>query len=578
MLSCVPSHLAPGKLSKGWLPRAAVFVVALLATVHVFAADVVDPLNKREPARPDYLPANPAVPFALPPVERKPISPGSTGQETRYVQDIVFRGNTAIPTSELDAVAAPYRGRLASAAEVEELRQALTRYYVERGYINSGALLEPNEPPQTLMFRIVEGKISSIRLRGLDGLNDAYIADRLVRDNDGPANIDVLRERFQLLLSDPLIRRMNARLIPDERPGEAILDIDVVRNRPYQVTAFFNNYHSPAIGSEFVGLTGSVANLTGRGDRLDVSYQNSTKLSSGGWGGVAWNVPLNFSGTSFNMLAQRVQSAVVEFPLDTLNIRSTLDIYDVGLSQFVFESLRQTLAVGVNAVYRQDSTTLLGEPFSFVPSEPNGTTRAKTLRLWQEYSYRLQDQVLALRSTFSFVHNNAQDVPGLPQTTGTDSRYWFWLGQAQYARQVIDNGAQAVFRGTLQATSDHLLPLDLIPIAGVYEVRGYRENQIVSDKGAVFNAEFNYPLLHEARDGVGVSLIPFYDWGRGRNQNAEATILSSCGLAARVNWKGFRFDVLKAWRLIHPAILNSLHGTAQDRGISFQVTYAFFGN
>jgi hemolysin activation/secretion protein len=229
-------------------------------------------------------------------------------------------------------------------------------------------------------------------------------------------------------------------------------------------------------------------------------------------------------------------------------------------------------------VYREDSTTLLGEPFSFVPSEPNGTTRAKTLRLWQEYSYRLQDQVLALRSTFSFVHNNAQDVPGLPQTTGTDSRYWFWLGQAQYARQVIDNGAQVVFRGTLQTTSSHLLPLDLIPIAGVYEVRGYRENQIVSDKGAVFNAEFHYPLLQEARDGVGVSLIPFYDWGRGRNQDAEATILSSCGLAARVNWKGFKLDVSKAWRLVHPAILDSLHGTAQDRGISFQATYAFFGN
>ncbi len=578
MLSCVPSGLGPGKLAKVRLPPAAVVVVALFVTVHAFAADVVDPLNKREPARPDYLPAKPAEPFALPPIERKPISPGSTGQESRYVQDIVFRGNTAIPTSELDVVAAPYRSRLASVAEVEELRQALTRYYVERGYINSGALLESNAPPQTLTFRIVEGKISSIRLRGLDGLNDAYIADRLVRDKDGPANIDVLRERFQLMLSDPLVARMNARLIPDERPGEAILDIDVVRNRPYQLTAFFNNYHSPAIGSEFVGLTGSVANLTGRGDRLDISYQNSTKLSSGGWGGVAWNVPLNFSGTSFNVQAQRVESAVVESPLDTLNIRSTLDIYDVGLSQSVFESLRQTLAVGVNAVYRQNSTTLLGEPFSFTPSEPTGTTRAKTLRLWQEYSYRLQDQVLALRSTFSFVRNNAQGIPGLPQTTGTDSRYRFWLGQAQYARQVIDNGAQVVLRGTLQATSDHLLPHDLIPIAGVYEVRGYRENQIVSDKGTVFNAEFHYPLLQELRDGVGVSLIPFYDWGRGRKQNTKATILSSCGLAARVNWKGIKVDVSKAWRLIHPAILDGLHGTAQDRGISFQVTYAFFGN
>jgi hypothetical protein len=34
--------------------------------------------------------------------------------------------------------------------------------------------------------------------------------------------------------------------------------------------------------------------------------------------------------------------------------------------------------------------------------------------------------------------------------------------------------------------------------------------------------------------------------------------------------------VSKAWRLIHPAILDSLHGTAQDRGMNFQVTCSFF--
>ena len=558
------------------LPAAAV-VVALYATAHAFAADVVDPLNKREPARPGYLPATPAEPFALPPVERKALPSDATGQDRKFVQQIVFRGNTAIPTSELDAVAAPYRGRLVSAAEIEELRQALTRHYIEQGYINSGALLEPDAPDRTLAFRIVEGKISSVRLRGMDSLNDAYVGDRLLRAGDGPANIDVLRERFQMLLSDPLIGRMNARLLPGENPGEAILDIEVMRNRPYQVTAFFNNYHSPAIGSEFVGIAGSVANLTGRGDRLDVSYQDSIEARSGGWGSIAWNVPLNFSGTGFNVQAQHIKSAVVEYPLDTLNIRSTLDIVDVGLSQLVFESLRQRFAVGVNGIYRQNSTTLLGEPFSFVPSEPDGTTKATTLRLWQEYAYRLEDQVLALRSTFSFVHDNLQDVEGLPPAPRPDANYWYWLGQAQYAHQVADNGAQIVLRGALQATSGHLLPLDLIPIGGVYTVRGYRENQIVRDTGEVFNAEFHYPLLLEPRNGVGVSLIPFYDWGRGRNQDQNATILSSYGLAARVNWKGFQLDVSKAWRLIHPSILDSLHGTAQDRGVNFQVTYSFFG-
>jgi hemolysin activation/secretion protein len=549
----------------------------LCATAHAFAADVVDPLNKREPARPGFLPATPAEPFVLPPAERRSSSPDATGQDRKFIEKIVFHGNTAIPTEALDAVAAPYRGRLVGAAEVEELRQALTRHYIEQGYINSGALLEADAPDRTLAYRIVEGRISSVRLRGMDSLDDGYVGDRLLRAGDGPANIDVLRERFQMLLSDPLIGRMNARLLPGEQPGEAILDIDVVRNRPYQVTAYYNNYHSPAIGSEFAGVAVSMANLTGRGDRLDVSYQDSVESPSGGWGSIAWNVPLNFTGTGFNVQAQHIKSAVVEYPLDSLNIRSTLDIVDVGLSQIVFETLRQRFAVGINGIYRQNSTTLLGEPFSFVPSEPDGTTRATTLRLWQEYAYRLEDQVLALRSTFNFVRDNLQTIEGAPPAPHPDTRYGYWLGQAQYARQVLDNGAQVVLRGTLQATGDRLLPLDLIPVGGVYTVRGYRENQIVRDTGAVFNAEFHYPVLQQPRHGVGALLFPFFDWGKGKNQGESGTILSSYGLGARVNWKGLQLEVSKAWRLIHPAILDRLSGTAQDRGVNFQVTWTFFG-
>jgi hemolysin activation/secretion protein len=560
------------------LLHVALAVLALCAGLPALAADAIDdPLNKREPARPGFLPPAPAPPFTLPPVERKPLPADTAAQDRKFVEKVAFRGNTAIPTAELDAVAAPYRGRLVGAAEVEELRQALTRHYIEQGYINSGALLEPGAPERTLAFQIVEGRITSVRLRGMDSLDEAYVSERLLRPGDGPANIDVLRERFQMLLSDPLIGRMNAKLLPGDKPGEAILDIEVVRARPYQVTAYYNNYHSPAIGSDFVGVALSMVNLTGRGDRLDLSYQDSVESSSGGWGSVAWTVPLNYSGTSFNVQAQHIKSAVVEYPLDTLNIRSTLDIVDVGLAQTVFETLRQRFAVGVNGLWRQNSTTLLGEPFSFVPAQDDGTTKAATLRLWQEYAYRLENQVLALRSSFNFVHNNLRTVEGAPPAPHPDTNYWYWLGQAQYARQVMDNGAQVVLRGTVQATGDRLLPLDLIPTGGIYTVRGYRENQIVRDTGEVFNAEFHYPLLQEPRHGVGASIFPFFDWGKGRNQGEAGTILSSYGLGARLNWKGVQVDVSKAWRLIHPGILDSLSGNLQDRGINFQVTCSFFG-
>jgi hemolysin activation/secretion protein len=121
-------------------------------------------------------------------------------------------------------------------------------------------------------------------------------------------------------------------------------------------------------------------NLTGRGDRLDIGYQDSTSTSSGGWATLAWSLPLNYTGTSLNVQLERDRSAVVEAPLDTLNIRSTLESYDVGIAQVIFESLRHQLTLGVNVVYRQNTTTLLGEPFSFVPAEPDGITRAWTVR------------------------------------------------------------------------------------------------------------------------------------------------------------------------------------------------------
>ena len=52
-----------------------------------------------------------------------------------YVEQIAFRGNRALPLRALEAVAAPYLGRDLSAADIEELRDALTHRYTEHGYM-----------------------------------------------------------------------------------------------------------------------------------------------------------------------------------------------------------------------------------------------------------------------------------------------------------------------------------------------------------------------------------------------------------------------------------------------------------
>ncbi len=548
----------------------------VLIPLAAIAADGDNPLTTPGAARPDFLPP-PGAAFQLPPVAAPAApSPAAPGAATLRFDRAVFRGNTVFSAAELEAVAAPYLGRDISAAELEEFRQKLTRHYVDRGYVNSGVLLAPESGNQVALFDVIEGRLSGVRVSGVERLNEDYVVRRLVKDADGPLNLELLRERFQLLLGDPLFARMNGRLTPGERPGEAFFDVDVVRARPYQLSASLNNYRPPSIGSETFGLSGWVRNLTGQGDLLEAGLQKSTENSSGTRGNLAWHMPLGYHGTQLSVALDRGSSSVIEEPTKVLGISSKLRSHEIGISQSLFENLRQKLTIGLDRVHRENDTFLLGIPFSFNPGEPSGVTKENLWRFWQDYAYRSETSVLALRSTFTWGKNNLQAVTGLPGANNPTARFNSWLGQAQYVQQVGGNGAQLVARATWQQTGDRLLALDGMSIGGVNTVRGFRENQLVRDAGAIFNLEFEYPLVRSPGTGLNATVVPFYDHGRGWNTGEPAAKLSSWGLANRVRWQGFSIDLVLAKRLLSPQFAKAARSTWQDRGIHAQISYAFF--
>jgi hemolysin activation/secretion protein len=545
----------------------------ILFPVVSIAAGSNDHLNEQGAPLPGLLESKPNDTFKLPKVEPSS-SVSSPGATTIKIERISFKGNTVFPVKDLDALATAYVGKVISISELEELRQQLTKYYIERGYINSGVLLSPESANGVIVFQVVEGKISGIRLHGIGRLKDNYVTKKLAKESDGPLNINVLRERYQLLLSDPLFQRLNARLTPDSTLGEALLDVDVERARAYQLSAFYNNYRPPSIGTEAGGLSGSVRNLTGGADLLEATVESSEPDKKSDFrSSLAWHLPIGYSGTEFSLAVDHGNSSVVEQSMRALNIQSTVSSESVGLSQVMIESLIQKLSVGLNRVSRKNNTTLLGIPFSFIQQEPNGFSNEALWRLWQEYTKRSETQVLAFRSTFTFGKNNVEDANGLPSTVAViPQNYKIWLGQAQYAHQALENGAQVVAKYTIQSTSDRLLPLDGISIGGVNTVRGYLENQLVRDKGQIINLEFQYPLT---QNEFKTNLIPFYDFGQGQNIGDVTTSISSVGIAARSQWHHFNLDVAVAKKLNHPSEIVNKGGTLQDKGVHFQLTYNF---
>ena len=132
-------------------------------------------------------PAAVEAPFKLPAVSGPGAGDDSAAganaatAQTLRVERIAFRGNRVLRLSVLQPAAAPYLGRDLNPAEIEELRTALTHQYTDRGYINSGVVLDPQAPYHdgVLSFLVIEGRIKQVRVHGQKGLRPAYVADRL---------------------------------------------------------------------------------------------------------------------------------------------------------------------------------------------------------------------------------------------------------------------------------------------------------------------------------------------------------------------------------------------------------------
>lgn len=513
------------------------------------------------------------MPPALAPAQASP--PGfvlpSVGDATSLpaveITTFRFEGNTVVATSELEQLTAPYRGQRLSATELEEVRTRITRHYIALGYLNSGALLAPADAAGVVTIRIVEGRIDDLHLRGQGRLQPDYIRARLLRD-DEVLNMAQLQERFRLLLTDPLFEKVNGRIVPGDTLGRAVLDVDVVRARPYGLSLLANNYRPPSVGAEAIGASGWVRNLSGHGDLLEASLQHS---QGGDPLRLGWSVPVNAYGTGLRASVERGSAAVIEEPLDTIDIKSRSSGYELGITQNLVDSLKRKIDLGVAYGRRRSSTTLLGQPFSFVPGEPDGVSRVRALRLSQNWTERGERQALAARSVFAFGHTNV-DADASPEPVAA-RRYSIWTGQLQFVQHIGERGAQLLLRGATQLTPDRLLPIERFALGGVATVRGYRENAVVRDAGYAASAEFHTPLWAAAEDRR-LTLVTFADIGCGWNRDQARQKLASAGIGLNWRMQGFSADLYLAKKLKRLEVES--HGNLQDQGLHFQLSYSLF--
>lgn len=572
-----PSRLAP----------ASVALVALGLSVgiaHAQGTIGVDPTGRSgEP--PPLLreePKPPAPPTQiLPPVPPPPTrEPSPLFLPRVFVREIRIVGATVFSAEELARITAPYVGREVTAEDLEALRVALTLHYVNAGYVNSGAIL----PDQTVVggvvtFQIVEGALTRVDVEGLQWFREGYLRDRLTLGAGPPLNINALGERLQLLQQDPRIQRILAELRPGLRPGESVLALRVEERTPYKLRFDFDNYQSPAVGSERGSVTLEHLNLLGFGDTLSVRYGRSEGVDP--QIDLRYSFPVTALDTTVTFQYRKNDFFVVEEPFGPLEIKSESEVYGLTVRHPVYRTLDQTLALELTGERLTNRTFLLDEPFSFSLGPHDGESTVTAIRFAQEWVQRTQTQVLAARSRFSVGVDalgatvNSSEIP--------DGKFLSWLGQFQWVRRLPLWDMQVLLRGDLQLTDDPLLALEQISVGGRFTVRGYRENTLVRDNAVLASLELRLPLVRNARWAEFLELAPFVDFGRGWNVNPpppEPMSLPSVGLGLR--WAAaFTFPMPVRPQLEvywgHPLTKVETSGkNLQDDGIHFQVSLAAF--
>lgn len=531
------------------------------------------------PTLPDLAPPTTDQPIIpLPPVTLPSAPSGAPFGQRVLVREIRVIGNTVLPESAFKPVVEPYLNKELASSDLQVIRDQLTLLYVQRGYVNSGAIIPDQDVVGGVVsFQIVEGRLSEVDLVGVKYFEKGYLVDRLTGGDDKPLHVPTLEERMQLLLQDPLVRRMNVELGPGLRPGEARLRVQVEEGRQVNLDTLIANDRSPNVGTTHGAFRVTARNLTGHADPFYIELNRTY-----GQYDVAadYNIPLNADDTRLHLRGSYYNSSVIDPEFEVLDIGSTSTNAEVGFSHPLYQTPRTQLRVGGYFVNRWSSTTLLDEPFSFSEGVKNGETKLTILRFTQELVDRTAERVIAARSTFSF----GVDALGATNLEGSkvNGKFSSWLGQFQYFRR-FNNWIDLVYRTDVQLAADPLFSIEQFAVGGINTVRGYRENQVVRDSAVVASIEPRFtvyrqplPLIGDEETDGAVQIAPFIDYGRAwfsRGDSIPTAILASVGIGVR--WQPFgnmQTELYYGHAIREEPKFDPTNKTLQDHGIHFRIT------
>ncbi len=523
----------------------------------------------------------PDNPSSIPDLLPTPTTPAPTESSAptnlRFtIKELEIIGNTVLKDdiSQLRAKFLADHKQGATFEDLIELRSTITQLYIKNGYVSSGAFLVNNQSLKEgkVRIQVVEGALEGEpEILGLRQVQKGYVSSRLAQATQAPLNQNRLRQALQLLQLNPLFTQVNATLTAGSAPGQNRLRVELEEALQINAGIIFNNYQSPSVGSYQGNIFVQHNNLLGLGDRLRAEYGRTEGLNLYSFD---YSLPLSPSDTMLNLRYSNNNSKIIEDPFNDLGIRSKAETISLAVRQPIVQLPQTELTFALGIDLRRSRTFLLDNiPFSFSEGPEDGRSNVTVIRFSQDWLHRNADRVLAARSQFSF---GIDAFNATSNDSGTDGQFFAWLGQFQWVQRLGKQPHSPVLinRINAQLSPDSLLSLERFSLGGVETVRGYRQNQLVTDNGVTGSIELRIPVTGNP---ATLQLTPFFEIGSGWNNkagNPDPKLLASLGLG--LQWRISPSLDLKIDYGIPLISVTDEANTLQDKGFTFSIRYQPF--
>jgi len=456
------------------------------------------------------------------------------------IRRIELSGATLLSPSAKNRLTAPWINQCLDMARLTRLTDAVSDWYISRGYITSRAFLtEQDLSGGVLHLAVLEGKLQHIRLEGVPDrtlkMTFPGLEGKILNLRDIEQGMEQLNRVRQ--------RPVEIEILPGERQGYSVVNLTATPEFPLSGSVSFDNSGQKSTGTGQLNGALYGINLLGLADKWFISGGRSSDFSNSKDAqnfAAGVSIPYGYGLLDYSYSWSNYLSTIDN---NGYFWRSTGDTETHRLTGSWVLFRNGDIKTGVSAgITHRINRNYLDDVLLATSSR-----KLSSLSLGINHTQKIASGVATLNPTFT------QGVPWFGAEDDSDKQgdvpkaeFRKWSLNGSFQRPLADKlwWLTSVY---FQWSPDRLYGSERLTLGGETSVRGFKEQYISGDNGGYWRNELNWSLFTLPWIGdVGVLAAIDGGWLKkdGQDRYASGTLWGTAlGLTATNRWYSSQFTV-----------------------------------